>query len=119
MGSSSPDRRGGFRDRLHQDVDAVVRELRDGRETSERAVARLLFLAEAYAAQRVALAPHDGAGPAEVGRRAVERVIPIALATDEPVDDARGPRGDRAIGRPRPVARRRAHAAGRRDADLA
>ena len=119
MGSKSSDRRGGFRDRLQQDVDAVVRELRDGRETSERAVARLLFLAEAYAAQRVALAPHDRAGPAEVGRRAVERVIPIALATNEPADDEREPRGGRAIGRARRVARRRVHAAGRRDADLA
>ena len=98
MGSSSPDGRGRFRDRLLQDVNAVVRELREGRETPERGVARLVFLAEAYAAQRVALAPAGRAGPAEPAgdRRVVERAIPIARTVD----------GSTALREPRPAEER-------------
>lgn len=94
MGSSSPAGRGRFRDRLHLDVDAVVRELRDGRETSERAVARLLFLAEAYAAQLVALAPRGRAGPAQAGGSAAQRVIPISRAGDGLARPREGERRD-------------------------
>ena len=82
VGSSSSGGRGRFRDRLQVDVDAVVRELRDGRETAERAAARLLFLAEAYAAQRVALAAPGDVTRAGDDRPAVARVAPIARATD-------------------------------------
>jgi hypothetical protein len=45
---------GRFRGRLHLDLVAVVHDLQVGHDTAERAVARLLFLADVHAAQAVA-----------------------------------------------------------------